>query len=560
MPVLPFAEFAPDAPDLGDKAREAVGVIPEANGYRPFKALATTSTALTARAQGAAWFRAADGTTKNFAGDATKLYLLSSSTWTPVPPLAAAKTITAITKANPGKVTAVGHGYSNGDTVYISGVVGMTQVNSLFFTVTVVDADNFTIGVDTSSYTAYSSGGTAKKATIYATDGTGNWRFAQFGDVAYATNGVDALQSFTLSSSSNWAAASGSPPVGTYIGVVLNFLVLAKISSYPQRVHWSGDNNTTTWASSATTLADYQDLPDGGEITGFLGGGHGLVFQEAAIRRMTFEGSPTVFRFDKIATDLGATVPNSVAGWGDLGFFCHRSGFYMIQNGQQIRPIGRDRVDRWFWGLLDQSNMHRVTATVDPLNALYIVSFPTGSGGTPSYLLIYNWKADRWSYALSTVEMIYAGATQQSWTLEDLDSFSSIESVPYSLDSSYWTGSRQLLLSGFYTDHKSGAFSGDNMAAQIDTQEMQPVSGVRSRVRGCRPLIDGGSSSVAVGTRKRQQDSVVWSSARASNADGYVPLNTQSRYMRFRVTIPSGTVYQRALGLDDIDTRAAGYR
>jgi len=46
-----------------------------------------------------------------------------------------AKTITAITKANPAVVTSNSHGYSNGDHVWISGVVGMTRVNGRRFTV-----------------------------------------------------------------------------------------------------------------------------------------------------------------------------------------------------------------------------------------------------------------------------------------------------------------------------------------------------------------------------------------------------------------------------------------
>jgi hypothetical protein len=51
-------------------------VIPEKEGYRPFKALATTTNAPTSRAQGASWFRAPDGTTKNFASDVSKLIRL----------------------------------------------------------------------------------------------------------------------------------------------------------------------------------------------------------------------------------------------------------------------------------------------------------------------------------------------------------------------------------------------------------------------------------------------------------------------------------------------------
>lgn len=67
--------------------------------------------------------------------------------------------ITAITQANPGSVTSTAHGFDTDDVVTISGVVGMTEVNDTDFTITKVDANTYTIGVDTSSYTAYSSGG-----------------------------------------------------------------------------------------------------------------------------------------------------------------------------------------------------------------------------------------------------------------------------------------------------------------------------------------------------------------------------------------------------------------
>jgi Ubiquitin-activating enzyme E1 FCCH domain len=68
--------------------------------------------------------------------------------------------ITDITQADPGQVTAPNHGLSTGNEVYISNVNGMTQVNGGIYTVTVVDANDFTIGIDTSGFSAYTIGGT----------------------------------------------------------------------------------------------------------------------------------------------------------------------------------------------------------------------------------------------------------------------------------------------------------------------------------------------------------------------------------------------------------------
>lgn len=74
--------------------------------------------------------------------------------------LNATKVITAISQANPGVITSAAHGYSSGDRVFVDAVVGMTRVNGRSFTVAVVDANHFSIGVDTSGYPAYTSGGT----------------------------------------------------------------------------------------------------------------------------------------------------------------------------------------------------------------------------------------------------------------------------------------------------------------------------------------------------------------------------------------------------------------
>lgn len=74
------------------------------------------------------------------------------------------RTITGITQANPAVVTSNAHGYSNGDKVWISGVVGMTELNGREFTVANVAANTFELqSVDSTGYTAYSSGGSANR-------------------------------------------------------------------------------------------------------------------------------------------------------------------------------------------------------------------------------------------------------------------------------------------------------------------------------------------------------------------------------------------------------------
>lgn len=78
------------------------------------------------------------------------------------PPTDAHVVITNVTAANPGQVTtSTAHGLTNGDIIFITGVVGNMGddvLNDNPFTITVVDTTNFTIGTSTAGKT-YTSGG-----------------------------------------------------------------------------------------------------------------------------------------------------------------------------------------------------------------------------------------------------------------------------------------------------------------------------------------------------------------------------------------------------------------
>lgn len=80
-------------------------------------------------------------------------------------------TITGITTANPGVITDNGHGYSVGDWVSFSGIVGMTELNNLTGIIATPTANTYELRnvygqlIDTSTFGTYVSGG--KAARIY---------------------------------------------------------------------------------------------------------------------------------------------------------------------------------------------------------------------------------------------------------------------------------------------------------------------------------------------------------------------------------------------------------
>lgn len=70
--------------------------------------------------------------------------------------------ITGATQANPCVVTATGHTFANGDVVTIVDITGMTELNGNNYIVANVTTNTFELqGIDSSAFTAYSSGGYA---------------------------------------------------------------------------------------------------------------------------------------------------------------------------------------------------------------------------------------------------------------------------------------------------------------------------------------------------------------------------------------------------------------
>lgn len=136
-----------------------------------------------------------------------------------------AKTITAITKANPGVLTSNSHGFSNGDEIFIDSVGGMTELNTRNYKVANVTTNTFTltdlfgVAVNTTNFTTFTSGGTATEifevATPYPEADLFDLRFAQSADTMFIVHPSHDIRTLTRSDHNNWTFATfsitGSP-------------------------------------------------------------------------------------------------------------------------------------------------------------------------------------------------------------------------------------------------------------------------------------------------------------------------------------------------------------
>lgn len=125
------------------------------------------------------------------------------------------ETITAATTANPVVITtSASHGWSNGQEIYIQSVGGMTELNGRWFLVANVTAttaelqDKGGVNVNGSSYTAYTSGGTAsipyEIATPWAAADVFDLRYAQVADVMTLTHPDYTPRELSRISNNSW--------------------------------------------------------------------------------------------------------------------------------------------------------------------------------------------------------------------------------------------------------------------------------------------------------------------------------------------------------------------
>jgi hypothetical protein len=396
----------------------------------------------------------------------------------------------------------------------------------------------------------------ASKSGGYTPNANGDrFRFTQFGNVVIGTNNSNPMQAYTLGTSTVFADLAAGAPICKFLTVVRDFVVTAftteSTTVYPSRVRWSGINDETAWGSSQVTQADFQDIPDGGQIVGIRGGEFGLVFMERGISRMSYIGTPFIFQFDNISRGKGCIAAGSIAQTQGVTFFLSDDGFYSC-DGQQIQGIGSEKVDRWFFANADESGFETMSAAVDPVRKLIIWNFKTIFA--QRQLIIYNFKTQKWTYGDAGADFI-SDASTAAVTLEELDFIStSIDALPVSLDSILYMGGKYFLggTQGAYVVTYNGAPA----TGQLITGDLN--AGGRSVVTLARPLVDNGSATVSVASRTLLNQELSFGSPVAADSENRVSLRSNGNFHRFKV-VPTGNNWTTAVSLD-VDIAGQGVR
>ena len=403
-------------------------------------------------------------------------------------------------------------------------------------------------------YSVSGVGGITQVKTGMTTGSNDRVRFTQFGKVVISCNNADKLQAWTLGTSTSFADLSATAPIAKFITVVRDFVVCANTLETTQqqyRVRWSAINDETDWTENVNTQSDYQDIPDGGQIVGIRGGEFGLVLLERAIHRMTYVGTPFIFQFDNISRGKGCMVSGSIAQYQGVTFFLSDDGFYLC-DGQNVTPIGAEKIDRFFLQDASEADYKTMSAAVDPIRKLVIWNYKTVNGNRS--VIIYNFKTQKWTYGDAGTDYL-AEASTSSATLEQLDTLSaSIDALTTSLDSQLFVGGKYFLGGTLAT--RVMTYTGASQTGVIATGDLD--IGANSVVTLARPIVDNGSATVAIASRTLLNQGVSFNTAVAASTENRVPLRSAGRYHRLKVT-PTGDNWDNAISVD-VDVTPQGVR
>lgn len=260
-------------------------------------------------------------------------------------------------------------------------------------------------------------------STLVASD---NWQFRQFNDLVIAVQENTVPQKYSLSGGGVFADLGGSPPQASHIAIINRFVVLTGLLSNSQRVQWSDLDAPETW-TAGVGLSDFQDLPDGGVCHGISGGdAYGLVFQDEPIRSFVYApGSAVTFQITRIAQQDPLYAQYSVIEAGGNVLFLSAQGFKMVTPGGTPTPIGKERVDRFFFRDVDTANLQLVIGAADPTATRVYWAYKSKAGQTGLFdkVLCFDWSVGqngRWSLLPISGEYLTALA-KPGLTLEQLD-------------------------------------------------------------------------------------------------------------------------------------------
>lgn len=277
-------------------------------------------------------------------------------------------------------VTDTGHGALNGDYVTFSGAAAAGGITiSGEYQLTYVDANTYTI-THSAAATSTTSGGGASVVGAYQINvgssqsllgygwGAGTWGASTWGTARTVTGFLNMARLWSLA---NWgedliacprdgaiyvwdasvgagtraAVMSGAPTSAKAIFVSEQNRHVVALGAHdgsavdPMLIRWCTSEDYTAWTASSTNTAGEKLLTGGNQLYCRVKmEGQDLIFSDAELWSMTFEGPPYTFGFRSRGSNGGIRGPNAAKELNGAVYWMAKNDFYKYDGVPQVLP------------------------------------------------------------------------------------------------------------------------------------------------------------------------------------------------------------------------------
>ena len=164
----------------------------------------------------------------------------------------------------------------------------------------------------------------------------------------------------------------------------------------PLFVRFSDQENAADWTPTATNTAGGVRINSGSEIIGAVQARQEiLIWTDVSLHSMRFVGSPFIFEFTRLSTDVSMISPNAAVNARGAVYFMDRGNFYVYNGSVQPLPCS---VKEHVFSNLNQDQAFKVFAAENNAFNEVIWFYPIGTGNTEvSNYVSYNYAENLWA-------------------------------------------------------------------------------------------------------------------------------------------------------------------
>lgn len=281
----------------------------------------------------------------------------------------------------------------------------------------------------------------------YAGGAETRWSYAQFGNAALCSNGIEAIQRSTAGVFADIATAPKAKIIFS-VGAFVMALNVNDGASKPDGWACCASFDETSWTASVATQANNGRLVSSpGELmAGARLGEYAIAYKARAIYVGQYVGAPATWDWVQVpGGSAGCVGQDALCSIGSAHFIVGPDNFWLFDGARPV-PIADGTVRQWFYNNSDPNYRYKTQCIFDEQNNRVWVFYAGNNSTTLNRALVYHVLTKQWGRADQNIQAVL-NYVAPGVTIDGLSSISAtIDGLPdIPFDSQYWlAGGRSL--------------------------------------------------------------------------------------------------------------------